>query len=270
MILTLFANALAARLRAPKGSAGALAITDLPMFCRENLGLNGLTLSTKLLAGADRATLAAIVAAGDRAGCPCLALIESDPQPLGDIDRAGAAADRVQRVVQAAHWLGCSSVGIPIESPDNDDALLTAAEALRPILRKVEKMEMNLCIASGTGLTSTPDRITELLKKVGGFRIGTFPDFESASQFAEPTTYLRRLVPYASTVIAATQKFEGTGKAVTHSPYNLIEYMNVLATVGYDGAVAIDYRGPGDPLAGLAKARDLIRTVTGEPDADDE
>lgn len=269
MILTLYANALASKLQAPKGSAGALSLTDLPAFCRNELGLNGIALTTKLLVGVDRAMLQAIVQAGDRAGCPCLALVESDPQPLGDIDLAGAAADRVQRVVQAAHWLGCSAVGIPVESSDNEDALLTAAEALRPVLRKVEKMEMNLCITSGKGLTSTPERVAELLKKVGGFRIGTFPDYESASQQPDPTVYLRKLVPYASTVLAATLKFEGTGKAIKHVPYDLAEYTKTLATVGYDGPLAIDYRGSGDPVAGLIKARDLIRTITGSPDDDD-
>lgn len=269
MLLTLAATSLASKLKAAKGQRPAMTLIDVPKFAREQLDLHGMVLSTSLLVGADRALLQKIVESADKAGCPCLALIESTPQPVADPDRASAAADRIMRVVQAAHWLGCNAVAIPIESPDDDEAMSDAAEVLRPILRRAEKMELNLCIASGAGLTAKPERVTELLKKVGGFRIGTLPDFLSAAQSPEPPVYLRRLVPYASTVLAVAQKFEpapaGKGKApaFVHKPFDLLDYVKTVAAVGFDGALAIDYRGDGDPVEGITRARDIIRTIIG-------
>jgi sugar phosphate isomerase/epimerase len=246
-----------------------LALWDLPAFTRNELGLHGLTMSTTLLAGLDRAGLQKFVDAADRAGCPCLALIETDPQPLFDENRAQAAADRTLRVVQAASWLGCSAAGVPIECPDDDEALQDTADNLRPLVRKAERMELNLCITSGTGLSANPERITELLKRIGGFRVGTVPDFLSASQAADPAAYLRRLVPYASTVLATAQEISGSGKKLKHEAYDLLAYLKVLASVGYDGALAIDYRGPGDVAEGITRTRDLLRTVLGGDPEDD-
>lgn len=256
-----------------------MTLIDVPKFAREQLDLHGMVLSTSLLVGADRALLQKIVESADKAGCPCLALVETDPQPLADPDKATAAIDRVSRVVQAAHWLGCNAVAIPVDCPDDDECMSDAAEAIRPILRRAEKMELNLCISSGKGLTAKPERVTEFLKKIGGFRIGTLPDFESASKCEDPGAYLRRLVPYASTVLAVAHKFEagkGAKAAPIHKPYDMLDYVKTVAAVGFDGSLAIDWRGDGDPVEGITKARDLIRTIIGggtqldEPDELDE
>ncbi len=270
MLLTLAATSLASKLKPGKGAKSAMMLTDVPKFAREQLDLHGMVLSTSLLVGADRALLQKVVESADKAGCPCLTLIESTPQPVADPDKAGAASDRILRVVQAAHWLGCNAVAIPIESPDDDDAMSDAAEVLRPILRKAEKMELNLCITSGSGLTAKPDRVTELLKKVGGFRIGTLPDFDAASGSTDAGAYLRRLVPYASTVLATAHTLEPAGKKAagaaagfTHKPFDLVDYVKTVSMVGFDGALAIDYRGPGDPVEGVSRARDMIRTIIG-------
>ena len=80
--------------------------------------------------------------------------------------------------------------------------MLEVAERLRPIVRKAEKMDLNFCIGSAPGMTGTADRIADLLKKIGGFRVGTLPDFASAGASGDAGAYLRRLVPYASTVLA--------------------------------------------------------------------
>ncbi|MBL8758753.1 MAG: sugar phosphate isomerase/epimerase [Phycisphaerae bacterium] len=274
MLLTLAATSLASKLKPSKGGGGgkaALTLTDIPRFAREQLDLHGMVLSTSLLVGADRALLQKVVEAADKAGCPCLALIESTPQPVADPDKAGPASERILRVVQAAHWLGCNSVAIPVEAPDDEEAMSDAAEVLRPILRRAEKLELNLCIASGKGLTGKAERVTELLKKVGGFRIGTLPDFDSAAASPEAGAYLRRLVPYASAVLASAHEFAPAGKkgsgggagGWSHKPFDLVEYVKTVSMVGFDGALAIDYRGDGDPVEEIAKARDMIRTVIG-------
>lgn len=272
MLLTLSANALAARLTAKKGRAAqsALALTDLPRFTRDELGLYGLNLTTGLLTAggaADVRKIDAIREAADRASCPCLVLTESDPQPMATLDekKGMAAVERMVRVVQAANRLGCNSVALRIIDDDHSDAFDFAAERVRMFLSKAEKLEVNVLLAPHAGLTSEPDRLTDLIKKIGGFRIGTLPDFHAAAQSADPLQYLRRIVPYAQAITATVMAFKPGKKKdeFVHEAYNLTEYAKTVESVGYTGTLALDYRGEGDPVEGLIRARQLFESVLG-------
>lgn len=191
-----------------KGKKSQLDLLDLPKYTRETLGLSGVNFSTDLLAGADRSKLEAIRERADRSGCACLLLVEHEPQDFGSTSESavGAASERASRVVQAAQFLGCSAAAIKVKAQDDDTTLTRVAAALKPVVERAEKLDINLLISPEKGLTERPDRVTELLKKVGGFRIGTYPDFEVASAAKDPVAYLHRLTPYATAVCAATVK----------------------------------------------------------------
>lgn len=271
MLMTLYATLATLKLKRP--GVAKTGVADLPAITREQFGLHGLTLSTALLAGADRDLLHRLRDAADKAGCPCLGLVE--PEPLAaDPEHADASADRIARIVQAGSWLGCSSVCVGLKAENNEDAVSDIVEIVRPVLRKAERMELNLCLATSAGLTADPERLTDLLKKIGGFRVGTMPDFKSAHDSGDAGAYLRKLVPYAATVLAVTNKFEtsGTGrKAVTvHKPYDLGSMCEVLLAVGYDGVVAVDHRGAGDLSEGVTKGIAVLRDGLGELSPEDE
>ena len=272
MLLTLTANALRARLALPKkggpsspATGDHLQVTDLPRFAREELGLFGLNLSTNLLVGADLKRLDAIRDAADKASCPCLPLVESEVQAMGTTDDAigDAAISRAQRVVQAAHRLGCSSVGLSVACKDHEDEHDFCIERLRRVLSIAERLEVNVLICPSPGLTEDPERLTDLIKKVGGFRIGTFPDFEVASRSADPLVYLKRLTPYASAITAATIRMKVGKKPgeYIHEPYDLRAYAAVVRSVGYTGTLALDYRGDEDPVENLKRAKALLESV---------
>lgn len=278
MLLTLTANSLRSRLVAKKGRADAasadrLTLTDLPKFVRGELGLFGLTLSTNLLVGADAARLDAIRDAADKAPCPCLVLVESEVQPMGTTNDAvgDAAIARLQKVVQAASRLGCNSVGVSISAEESEDAYDFTIERLRRVLQVAERLEVNILLAPAAGLTADPDKLTELIKKVGGFRIGTFPDYHSASRSPDPLLYLRRLTPYASAVNASvvgfkTKKVGSAGQPV-HEPFDLVEYTKVIQSVGYTGTLALDYRGEvggaggTDAVEAIRQAKAVLESV---------
>lgn len=272
MLITLTANAFKARLiSGKKGRAPAdgMAVTDLPRFARDSLGLHGLNLSTNLLVGADLRRLDAIRDAADKASCPCLVLAESETQPLATEDDAAgdAAIDRCQRVVQAAHRLGCNSMSVTMSGSDSETGFDFAVERLKRVLSVAERLEVNILISSGTGLTSDPERLTDLIKKVGGFRIGTFPDFLTASESADPALYLKRLTPYAAAVTATVVRFKArkTGEPV-HEPYDLPGYARVVQSVGYTGTISIDYRGAGDPAEDIRQARVVLESAVAGTD----
>lgn len=268
MLLTLAANCLKSKLAGPKSGPGALALADLPRYAKDTLGLFGLNISTDLLAGADHKVLDTLRDAADKASCPCLVLVETVPQAFGSDDdaKAEAASERMRRVVQAAHRLGCNAAAVSVASDPSPTALPNAAERLKRILQGVDRMEMNLLIASGDGFTKDPEKLTELIKKIGGFRIGTFPDFERASKSGDGVHYLRRLTPYASALSASSISFkEGKGGVgFVHEPYDLTEMAKTVISVGYQGTLAIDYRGTGDPVQGIEKTKAILTAALGK------
>lgn len=285
MLLTLNAQCVRGLLQAsPKGRRQAMSIFDLPAFTRQTLGLNGLNLSTDMLVGFDRAQLENLRERADKAACSCLLLIESEAQSLIEPDAAEAAVARMRRVITAASILGCNSAAMRIKAPDSDPALEVVAKRLKQVSEPAEKLDLTLLIAPSTGLTSTPERLTDLIKKVGGFRIGTFPDFQAAAASKDPSAYLRRLCPYAQAVSASSVKFKDTGKTVTladgeterviyvHETYDLNAMVKAVVSVGFEGTIGIDYRGDGDVVAGVTRTRDVLLDAIGgvDHDAEDE
>jgi hypothetical protein len=152
------------------------------------------------------------------------------------------------------------------------------ADRLRKAVDKAERLELNVLLSPHDGLTSTPERITELIKKIGGFRVGTFPDFQAAAAAPDSTAYLRRLTPYASVVSASTQKFtpdkgadaDSPDASVKHGPYSLEPLVEAILSVGYDGTLAIDYRGPGDAKLGVLRSRRLFERLLSDEAEDIE
>lgn len=261
MLLTMSLSSPAVvRSLAPEGLLGA------PNAVREQFGLHGLNLSTGLLKGADRAALAALRDAADRARCACLVLVEP-PMNLADASekKTDQALARARRLVEAASLLGCNSLALGVSGKTDDETFERAVDSLKEIAEGAEKRELNVLITPTEGLTEDPDRVAELIKRVGGFRIGTYPDFQTASKAKDPIAYLRRLAPYAWAVNASTVEFvdlaeeaglEASGNddedldalaellsAPEHVTYDIDAMVQAIAAVGYDGTLAVDYRG---------------------------
>lgn len=252
------------------GKDASLPLTDLPRFAHEQLGLHGLMLSADLLAGRTRDDLTRLRDAADRARCACLVLMEEAPQKLAAAD-ASAAAERIRRVMAAASLLGCNSAAVAIDAPDSPEALETVAERFKVLMGEAEQRELNLLILPGplpsagskASLTGSPERLTELLKKIGGFRVGTMPDFAHAAHAEDMPGYLRRVTPYASAVLGTTLGFSAVEgdldderAFVEHAGFDLSAAIEAITAVGFDAAVGLDYRGPGDLRMGLRRSRE--------------
>ena len=252
------------------GKDASLPLTDLPRFAHEQLGLHGLMLSADLLAGRTRDDLTRLRDAADRARCACLVLMEEAPQKLAAAD-ASAAAERIRRVMAASSLLGCNAASIAIDAPDTPEALETVAERFKVLMAEAEQRELNLLILPGPlptagskgSLTGSPERLTELLKKIGGFRVGTMPDFAHAAQADDMPGYLRRVTPYASAVLGSTLGFKAVeGELdderayVEHSGFDLAAAIEAITAVGFDAAVGLDYQGDGDLRMGLRRSRE--------------
>jgi len=235
-------------------ASGELRLLEIPKYAHQELGLRGLLMPTEFFAGASADTFDRFRERADKSSCPCLFLLESEPHSVteGSAHAVREHVDRFERVLLAGSRLGCSAVGITIAAADTDEAMELAAERLRPVSTRAERLDVTLLIRPSAGLTETPERLTDLIKRVGGFRIGSLPDFESAAASGDASTYLRRLAPYAPVVIASALE---SGKS-RKGP--LAECAEALKSVGYDGALAIEHRGNGNLKEAILRTRDAM------------
>lgn len=277
MLLTLCASSIKPLIHTKRGG---MHILDVPAFARDTLGLHGLNLSTDLLKGSTRADLESLRDRSDKAACSCLLLSEPDPLPLADPKpgKAATGVERAVRVLRAAHVLGCNSASIAILAPDTDERFDLACARLREVVEVAERLEINLLISPAQGLTESPDRVTDLIKRVGGFRIGTLPDFAAAAESEDPVTYLRRITPYAAVVIASTKEFGEPEEEAsddkplsiedlldvpvpTHVSWDLGPMVEAVVSVGFDITLGLNYLGEGDPVMGLISSRDALEVA---------
>ncbi len=280
MLLTLSASCIRHMLNPGKSGKARLALHDLPDYTRQALGLHGLNLPTDLLSGLTGQQIERLRERADKAGAAVLVLIEHEPLSFGEAAEGSAtrALERLRRVIQAGQLLGCNAVAIRAQGPDDAGVLQRTAERMRKVIQGAEKLELNVLLWPTEGLTATPERVTELIKKIGGFRVGTLPDFQVAAALQDPTSYLRRLTPYASVIAATTLKFvglkgdaePGPDEPVRHQPYELKPLVEAILSVGYDGTLSVDYRGSGDATLGVVRSRKLFEGLLGLETAPEE
>ncbi len=265
IMLTLETSSLSAKLDSGKGS---MSLAELPKFAVEETGLRGLAVAASLLAGRSAIELDQFRDAADKVGCPCLSL--TDPTPLslagGSNGDAEASLDRVKRLAAAAARLGCSSLAIVSDAPKGCD-LDAVAMGIRAAVQAIERHELNLLLTpSDRGELSTAEGLIELIRRVGGFRIGCMPTFAHAAGTVDPNETLRRLAPYAGAMIGdldATSPRRGGPDLQL-----LATWVRTVRTVGFASTLALGSKAR-DAVARISAARDHLETAAAAGDEDE-
>lgn len=242
------------------GKRGCPTLMDLPRIIHGDLGFQGIAVHTTLLAGWESPQIDRFRDEADKAACPCLLLVEPKPQPIGAVDEKTRlnAIDRVRRVMRVAHRLGCSSATVAIKNPPGSGLSDSLCLCMKELVGEAEQLELNFLLAPAPGLTETPDQLTALIRKVGGFRIGSYPDFETATKADDLTAYLRALSPYASAISVSAYEFDKKG---VHQTFDFAACIKAIRSVGYTQTMNIEYRGTEDPAAHLTAAKAVIEAV---------
>ena len=258
MLLTLSSGSLRKQIKA--NGKGGLTMFDLPTFVIKQLHLHGLNLPASMLSGWSLEDLDRLRDRADKAACPCLVLIGDTPLAFGDADPGvrKAAVERVRRLAVAANRLGCNAIALYCDAPDTPAAFDTVADEIKALMPSVERLELNVLIAPHSGLTRTTEKLTALIKRIGGFRIGSLPSFAAAADVGagDPTECLRKLAPYAGAIHATVSGFSKKG---VHKGYDLAACVTAIRSVGFLNTLAIDYAGEGDAVAEIELARDILQ-----------
>lgn len=264
MLLTLSTRSLQhfKRAKAPLGPM------EVPDFVAEELGLKGLNVHTPLLKGMVPRDLESLRDRADRARCPILVLVDDTPLDFGP-DAGPASIERVAKLGLCASKLGAPSVAIELSKlpPEQFDAY---AANVKRSLAALDRFDTHLLVRPGAAGAGDPQRLAEMIKKIGGFRIGSMPTFAHAAAAGDAVEVLRRLAPYAQAVEASVKGFGKTGK---HDSWDLAACLEAIRNVGYQNTLCIDYAGKTDPIGNIERARDLFAHAIDpgdDEDADDE
>ena len=259
MLLTLSVAAIRDLLVERDGEPPAFRPRDLPRLAAEDLGLNALHLNTSLLKGWNAKQVDEFRDAADKAHCPCLVLEEDEAHPMADQDDdiVEQSVERMTRVLRVAHRLGCSAVAMTLAEARGEDATDFTREHLRDLVKRAERLELNLLVTPSPGLTEDPNQLTALIRDVGGFRIGTCPSFAAAAATGDPAGYLKTVAPYASAIVAQVGAVDNDGD---HAAFDLTACIDAIQAVGYDGSLAI-HPISGDPIEQARRARDAITEI---------
>ncbi len=274
LLVTASALAFADRLRSDDDP---LTLIDFPAFAAGEIGVRGVSLPASLLSGLTPPELEAIRDAADKARCPALLLHEDRSQPLADADPTvrSEATLRVQRLSRAASILGSAQLGISIEGEDGDDRFEIAASTVREAIHSINSFEVSVLLEAATGITGDSTRLTDLIKKIGGFRIGSLVDFRFAHDTGDFEGTLRRLAPYAgsifATVGASARGAKPAAATKDATPYDLESGLQAVLAVGYQHAICLDHAGGPNATASMIEAREIIeRAINPEEDELDQ
>ncbi len=246
MLITLSINSIADRL---KGRHPSMTLFEAPSFALNELGIRGLCLQTAFLSGWDARAVDKLRDEADRSGCPWLTLVEETPHDLVSDKKSTESIDRMEKVLRVGHRLGCSAVAMAVKAKATADEE-EVAERLKRIVTAAERLELNLLLIPQDGLMQTPEQLTGMIRMVGGFRIGSMPDFEVAHATSDSEGYLRSLTPYASAVYAAVGDFD------------IAPSIDAVKSVGYEGALALEYRRESPPIEeGLPPVIEQINAI---------
>ncbi len=229
------------------------------------LGLRGLNIPASMLSGWSLRDLDKLRDYADKAACPCLVLYEETPLTFGHYDpaRAEEALVRTRNLAAAAHRMGCNSLSLTIQTPFSESAFESCTEAIKQVMPSIERSELNVLLAPEDMASYTPERLTELIKQIGGFRIGSLPTFSEAGRTGDIVQTLRMLAPYAGAIHASIEGFNSKG---VHTAYDLAACVSAVKSVGFLNTLAIEYLGDGDPLENIDQARIVLQNAI---DADD-
>ncbi len=252
MVLTLSVGALRPLMKRAKKP---LDIFELPTFVSQEMGLRGLNIPSDLLAGRTTKDFERLCDLSDKAHCPFLVLIETPELDLWSQANQPTVVDRLRRLASAATRIGCPSVAISLAQVTTQERVDAVVKTLKLALAEMDKFEITLLLQSMPGILSEGKALVEVVKKVGGFRIGTMPSFHHAATHGGVSQELRKLAPYAQSITASIKGFSELGD---HAEWCLDECVETLRSVGYVNSLSLEYLGKGDPIKPLSMARDML------------
>ncbi|OGP62471.1 MAG: hypothetical protein A2V65_12265 [Deltaproteobacteria bacterium RBG_13_49_15] len=130
-----------------------------------------------------------------------------------------------------------------------------AVFSLKEIVKTIGSSGLFVAIENHWGISSYPEIILDVIRKVDSKHLGTCVDFVNFPKRVNPEKGIRQLAPYAFIAHAKRGRPAGDG----NGDIDFQRSLSVLKGSGFDGILAAEHDGPGDGLKECMMIQKLIR-----------
>jgi sugar phosphate isomerase/epimerase len=221
---------------------------DFPRYARE-LGIEGLEFVNGLWGAPTQGYLARLKTAMKQTGTRCVLIMCDDEGQLGHSSKEvrRKSVDNHKKWVDYSAELGGHAIRTNMHSDitpktpgERETVLYCCAESFAALADYAKGAGLNVLIENHWGLSSDPDAIVALMKKVNKPNFGTLPDFGNFPKEVERYEAVRKMMPYAKGVSFKCYDFGADGKETT---IDMDRLMKIVQDAGYRGSVGIEYEG---------------------------
>jgi sugar phosphate isomerase/epimerase len=221
---------------------------DFPRYARE-LGIEGLEFVNGLWGAPTQGYLARLKTAMKQTGTRCVLIMCDDEGQMGHSSKEvrRKSVDNHKKWVDYSAELGGHSIRANMHSDvtpktpgERETVLDYCADSFATLADYAKGAGLNVLIENHWGLSSDPDAIVALMKKVNKPNFGTLPDFGNFPKEVERYEAVRKMMPYAKGVSFKCYDFGADGKETT---IDMDRLMKIVQDAGYRGSVGIEYEG---------------------------
>jgi hypothetical protein len=241
---------------------GSLKLEKFPEFVASKCGLSRVQWSARLLPGMTQDSAKTLRAACDAQGVRSLML---DPAigiglTSADASVSAAAVEKLKPWCAIATTLSCTGLAIDLRGEGTYEEQLPRAVAGANLAAKVASdAGLPLVAQSLGGMTSNATFMAALMQQLKNPAIRLEPTFDSwqvdGNDSYNRTRGLAMLIPYAACILADYIAFLPSGESAAFKTDYL---MRQIRESTFRGPVTILFKGPGDELGGVLKAKTVL------------
>jgi len=225
--------------------AGVWKLTDIHRICREDFGIDGVEYVSQFFEVPVENYLRQLNKTAERYGVENVLIMVDGEGSMVSEDKATRmrAAVNHRKWIDTATFLGCHAIrcnahGGGKTAAEDPDALNRATESFSALLEYAKEFQINVIIENHGGLSSEPDWLPELAKKIDSPHFGLLPDYGNYDLKSATEVYeaVHKAMPYAKGVsVKAGWQPDGT-----HPQYDVEKLLAISKQSGYSGYWGIE------------------------------
>lgn len=244
------------------GKYPQLTIYTFPAFMKK-LGIKGVAINDGYLGSLDESNLDRVKAACRASDRVVTAFITGGPMALADEPKRLEGLKEVEKKMRVAKYLGAPVVRINLGGPGKGipDAVgvKNCIDSFKRLLPLAKELNLKMTIENHGGVSKSSEYILEIVRGSDPQWVGSCLDFMNWPYSPGKLDVLydscKALAPHAYHTHAKCLTFKPDGEEATVDYARLLGY---LKAANYKGAISMEFEGPGDPVEGVKKSRDLI------------
>jgi len=225
--------------------AGVWKLPDVARICREDFGIDGIEYVNQFFENPVEPYLKQLnKAAADHGIKNVLIMVDSEGSMVAkDKKERMQAAINHRKWVEIAAYLGCHAIRCNAHGggrtlAEDADSLDRAAESFGDLIDYAKQFQINVLIENHGGISSDPEWLPALCKKIDSPHFGLLPDYGNYGKIGRErlAEAVRAAMPHAKGVsVKAAWQPDGT-----HPGYDLAELIRISKDSGYTGFWGIE------------------------------